>query len=78
MVQFRWANAEDKKLFDQLREVLVDLRGPIYSMEPNSMGILVRRVNSFWRFEVVRAYKKRRIYLRNESDLTMAMLMIKK
>ena len=78
MVQFRWANAEDKKLFDQLRVVLVDLHGPIYSLEPNADGIPVRRANAFWRFEVAKAYKKRRIYLRNESDLTMAMLMLKR
>ena len=77
IVEFRWANCDDQELFIKLRLVFTDMYGKekekIYDHNP----VLGRWVmNEHWRLEVNRSAKRRRIYLKDDSALSLALLRV--
>ena len=77
IVEFRWANRDDQELFTKLQMVFADMYGKekekIYDVNP----VLGRWImNEHWRLEVNRSAKRRRIYLKDDSALSLALLRV--
>lgn len=73
IVQFRWHSASETKLFNALTSELTETYGPLRSFDQEKR---VYHWNSTWRYEANRSAKRRRIYLKDESVLTLALLKI--
>lgn len=83
IVEFRWAGLEDKQLFAKLRKVFEEMYGPdkekvLYHKTTNGEDYYFPqwKYNTEWRFEQNRSAKRRRIYLKEESVLSLALLRI--
>jgi len=76
-VEFRWHNAEDKLLFVKLHGVFSDLYGPEKEkVQREGYSYPVWQLNQDWRSEQNRNARRRRIYLKEASVLSMALLRI--
>jgi hypothetical protein len=77
IVEFRWQNQDDRVQYSKLLKYFKDVYGPdkekVYDINPG-LGRWVANTN--WRCEQNLAAKRRRIYLREESALTLALLSI--
>lgn len=76
IVDFRWTSLEDQQLFRKLLKVFEELYGPVKEKIVREDSYPVWKLNPDWRFEQVRSAKRRRIYLKEESVLSMALLRI--
>lgn len=72
-MEFRWRNIDDNQLFIRITEELTEMHGPDRIRDSNARKVTF---NENWRREVVRSAKRKRIYLRNESDASMIMLKV--
>ncbi len=77
IVEFRWANRDDREQFAKLVRYFKELYGAerekVFDVNPN-LGRWV--TNKEWRSEQNMKSKRRRIYLKDESVLTLALLSI--
>lgn len=69
---FRWHDRADKELFTKLNKGLEEMYGPLKKTPENSFQSWVW--NEHWRAENNPRQKRRRIYVKNESDISFAML----
>lgn len=80
IVEFRWAALEDRQLFSRLLRIFEELYGPdkekIFQNEDGTQCFPYWKYNTDWRFEQNRSAKRRRIYLKEESALSLALLRI--
>jgi hypothetical protein len=76
IAEFRWASLEERMLFTKLIKVMVDTYGPEKEKQMSEHGYTTWKLNENWRCEQNRSAKRRRIYLREESALTMALLRV--
>ncbi len=77
IVEFRWHNAEDKLLFVKLHKVFAELYGPEKEkVQREGYSYPVWQLNQEWRSEQNRNARRRRIYLKEESVLSLALLRI--
>ena len=79
IVEFRWHNQEDRVLFSNLITVFKEMYGPdkekvLYDEAGNFVPHW--KINDTWRCEQNRSAKRRRIYLKEESILSLALLRI--
>ena len=77
IVEFRWADRSDREQYSRLIKYFKEIYGPdrekVYDINPG-LGRWVRNTN--WLCEQNIQAKRRRIYLREESALTLALLSI--
>jgi len=78
IVEFGWVNREDRVLFVDLMHQFEDIYGKHIHQEINTDGWPVKMFNEHYRIEQSIKARRRRIYLREESALTMALLRISK
>lgn len=71
IVEFRWHGLEDKTLFQKLFTQFTEMYGPARYVDPER-GLQVWNDN--WRFEQSRSAKRRRIYLKEDTGLSLALL----
>ena len=76
IVEFRWTGFDDRQLFAKLLKVFEEMYGPVKEKVLNENSYPVWRMNPDWRFEQNRGAKRRRIYLKEESALTLALLRV--
>lgn len=76
IVDFRWTNTDDQQLFRKLLKIFEELYGPVKEKVIREDSYPVWKLNPDWRFEQVRSAKRRRIYLKEESVLSMALLRV--
>ncbi len=77
IVDFRWASASDMDMFNKLRRIFEDMYGPTREriVDPTT-GQYRWVTNINWQQERNRNAKRKRIYLREESALSLALLRI--
>jgi hypothetical protein len=78
IVEFGWVNREDRVLFVDLMHQFEDMYGKHIHQEINADGWPVKTFNEHYRLEQSNKARRRRIYLREESALTLALLRISK
>lgn len=83
IVQFQWAGLEDRQLFAKLIKVFEELYGPykekvLHHKTANGEDYYFPqwKYNDNWRCEQTRSARRRRIYLKEESALSLALLRI--
>jgi hypothetical protein len=76
IVDFRWGSHEDSLLFTKLLKVFGEMYGPVKEKTLNENSYPVWKLNPDWRFEQVRSARRKRIYLKEESGLSMALLRV--
>jgi len=76
IVEFGWVNREDRVLFVDLMHQFEDMYGKHIHQKINADGWPVKTFNEHYRLEQSIKARRRRIYLREESALTMALLRI--
>ena len=77
IVEFRWHNLEDRQLFAQLLQVFKDWYGPEKEkIQREGYNYPIWQFNPDWRSEQNRSAKRRRIYLKEASVLSLALLKI--
>lgn len=76
IVEFRWASLDDRQVFAKLLKVFEEMYGPVKEKVLKENSYPVWKLNSDWRFEQNRSAKRRRIYLKEESALTLALLRV--
>jgi hypothetical protein len=77
IVEFRWATLEDKQLFLKLKSEFTLMYGLEKERSDSAgYGYFVWKFNEYWRSEQNRNAKRRRIYLKEESALSLALLRI--
>ena len=77
IAEFRWNNRNEHSLFVRLRAELRDIYGPESDTVFDAQrGVHYRQMNENWRSEQNFRAKRRRIYLREESALSLALLRI--
>jgi hypothetical protein len=75
IAQFGWANPEDRKLYFHLIETLEAMYGPHIEIKHDpSRNSHYHRRNENWDCEQNKNARRRRIYVRNESDITLLIL----
>lgn len=74
IAEFGWVALEERRLFAAILKQLEAMHGPVTYVVQNEGGYSYRRYNENYRSEQNRKAKRRRIYLRDESDLTLALL----
>ena len=80
IVEFRWNNRDDSQLYIKLITYFKEVYGPdkeqVYVVDNVITGLGRWIANENWRCEQRWKTKQRRIYLRDESALTLALLKI--
>lgn len=76
IVEFRWGNSEERQIYTKLLKEFTELYGDANSLESNDLGYSIWRENPNWRFEQNIQARRRRIYLKDESVLSLALLRI--
>lgn len=83
IVEFRWAELEDRQLFAKLLKIFEEMYGPDKekvlhhkTADGSDYYFPQWKYNTDWRFEQNRSAKRRRIYLKEESALSLALLRI--
>lgn len=77
IVDFRWGSASDMDMFNKLRHIFEEMYGPVKQKivdDPNKFPYW--KLNENWQYERNRNAKRKRIYLREESALSLALLRI--
>lgn len=75
IVEFRWAHQEDRQLFAKLIKIFEEMYGTHRERVLNDAGTYhIWKVNPDWQCEQNKSAKRRRIYLREESVLSLALL----
>lgn len=76
IAEFKWSSQAEREQFRQICEVLEKMYGPhkqrVYRSAEDFVGRL--EFNEHWYSEVKRTVKRRRIYFREETSLSMALL----
>lgn len=75
IIEFRWNNRDDTAMWIKMREQFEELYGPASSSEIVN-GYLVRELNKHYTLDQNKAAKRRRIYVKEEADVTLALLRI--
>lgn len=73
IVEFRWHARDDKKLYNDLFNEFTDMYGPTRYVDKEKGSWIW---NDNWRFEANAKAKRRRIYLKEETSLSMAFLKV--
>jgi hypothetical protein len=76
IVEFRWHHHEDRLLFVRLMTQFKEMYGDHIHQEFNTNGWPTKKFNEHYRIEQSAAAKRRRIYLKEETALTLALLKI--
>lgn len=76
IVEFRWADTEDRRLFLKLRVALIELYGDDNERVTGNNGYSYWKGNEYWRSEQNRSAKRRRIYLKDETALSLILLRV--
>lgn len=77
IIEFRFKSSADAELFKQLSNYLTELHGPDKSSRlPQGQSWHIWEYNKHWRKEINNAAKRKRIYLENESDMSLIMLKV--
>jgi hypothetical protein len=77
IAEFRWANTEERVLFAKLLDAFKELYGPDKEkVRREGYSYDIWQYNPEWRYEQKKSVKRRRIYLKDESSLTLAMLKV--
>lgn len=75
IAEFRWKNRDDDASYSKIMKGLEAMHGPQWEEIPGSSFWLAKKKrNEHYVLEVNRNAKRRRIYVKNESDITMALL----
>lgn len=74
IVEFRWSSLEDSKIWSRLCTVLAEIHGPHIERYFDKDGWPRSKHNENYLLEQVRKRRRRRIYLKDESTLTLALL----
>lgn len=77
IIEFRWHNKDDTALWIKMREQFEELYGPAVSSEIVN-GYLVREVNSHYTLDQNKSARRRRIYVKDEADVTLVLLRTEK
>ena len=77
IVEFGWARIEERQQFAKLLKVFQEIYGPEKERIFDEVrGYPVWKMNDYWRSEQNSITKRRRIYLREESVLSLALLRV--
>jgi len=76
IVDFRWQHRDDRLLFVKLISQFKEMYGESMHQEINANGWPVKKFNEHYLIEQSIKDRRRRIYLKEESALTMALLQI--
>jgi len=79
IVEFRWHGTEDRELFRKLCKVFEEMYGPIKERQTRTdSGDYFPHwtINKEWQYEQNKSAKRRRIYLKEESVLSLALLRV--
>lgn len=76
IVEFGWANLSDRALFSRLIAFFKEMYGPEKEKKYRENGYAYWTMNENWRCEQNRSARRRRIYLKDESVLTIALLKV--
>ena len=75
IAEFRWKNRDDDAAYSTIGRGLESMHGPQWLDMPGKSILGARRMrNENYVLEVNKNAKRRRIYVKNESDITMALL----
>lgn len=74
IVEFRWSNLEDTKLWSRLTKTFAEIHGPHIERYFDASGWPRSRYNEHYILEQKRGAKRRRIYIKDEATLTLALL----
>ena len=74
IMSFRWGGHDDPKLFIKCTTILEELYGPMKDSHWDDDGHYHHNLNTVYRYEQVKKARRRRIYLKNESDVTLILL----
>lgn len=74
IVQFGWANLQDKSLWSKLVKAFEEMHGPHIERYHDANGWPRSKKNEHYVLEQNRSQRRRRIYLKDEADLTIALL----
>jgi len=75
IMQFAWSDVKDIELFQKLTARFKEIYGPEKENVPDQKWVTGRwQYNEFWRYERNMFAKRRRIYLKEESAVTLALL----
>lgn len=75
IIEFAWNSLADKKLFYKLKERFAEMYGPERTTVQDPNWTSGRwQYNEFWRQETNYKAYRRRIYLKEESAITLALL----
>ena len=73
IIQFAWHNRQDSELFRAITKELAELYGPAVEQTWTN-GCTYKTFNPNYRYEQNQKCKRRRIYLKNETDATLILL----
>jgi hypothetical protein len=76
IVEFRWSHYDDRQLYIKLLNAFTEIYGPEKDKFISEHGYTLWKWNQDWRCEQNRGAKRRRIYLREESVLSLALLRV--
>jgi len=76
IAEFRWNNRNDRVLFLELKKIFTEQYGPDKDKEFLHNNLGVWKYNNNWRAEHNTSAKRIRIYLKEESAMSLAMLKI--
>jgi hypothetical protein len=74
IADFIWRNREDEAAYKRIMDGLLEMHGPQWEELPGGSFWKKKIRNEHYVLEVNRSAKRRRIYVKNESDITMALL----
>ena len=77
IIEFRWHNKDDTVMWIKMREHFEEMYGPAVSSEIVK-GYLVRELNTHYTLDQSKANRRRRIYVKDESDVTLVLLKVEK
>lgn len=77
IVEFRWNSRDERLQFSELVKFFKELYGPEREQVLNSAGTyMIWKNNPDWQYEQNMKAKRRRIYLKEESVLSLALLKV--
>ena len=75
VIAFAWSDRKDIELFNKILSRLKEIYGPEKENVPDEKWVTGRwKYNDFWRYERNMFAKRRRIYLKEESAVTLVLL----
>ena len=73
IVEFKWHGLADQQMFSKLVDGLTDTYGSAKYFDKEKNAYVL---NSEWRYEIKKSAKRRRIYLKDESALSLVLLKV--